>query len=658
MEISKKSKLKVGILSMLIAISFFALTTFSFAQESGIVQSPNGNVNLSIYIDGGELMYSINYGEKLILDNSPLGLVTNEGDFTSDLTFVKFSENKIEQSYKQDRIKKSFITYKANTLTYTVKNGDGKEISVHFQVSDNDIAFRYELPKWGDTRATVVKEEITGFKFPASTTAFVSPMMTPMTGFARTAPSYESGYSVDMPIEKTTAKFGYVFPALFQTQEKAWVLISETGVGSNYNGSHLSSFKDGIYTVEYPQMEQNNGFGDTGAQIGLPGYTPWRTITVGETLKPIIETTVTFDVVEPLYEASQPYQYGKGTWSWIVWQDNSMNYEDQVKYIDLAAAMDFEYILIDAWWDERIGYDRMEDLIKYANSKNVDVFLWYNSNGTANDAFQTPLNKMNTSFARKKEMKWLKEVGVKGLKVDFFGGDKQETMRLYEDILVEANDYGLMVIFHGATLPRGWERMYPNFVGSEAVLASEMLVFVQDTREKEAFYATLHPFIRNAVGSMEFGGVLLNKFLNKGNQRGQERLTTDIFQLATGVLFQNPVQMFGLTPNNLTEVPEFELDFLRKLPTTWDETIFIDGYPGKYTVIARRSGEHWYIAGVNAEESVKTLAINLEMLKGKKVSLYNDDQNKQPKLDIIEIGKDGSYSVSIQPKGGFVITNH
>lgn len=658
MEILKNCKAKVSVLRMLITISFFALTTFSFAQESGIVQSPDGQVNLSIYIDGGELMYSINYSEKLILDNSPMGLVTNEGDFTSDLTFVKVSKNKIDQSYTQDRIKKSSITFKANTLTYTVKNGDGKEISVHFQVSDNDIAFRYELPKWGDTRATVVKEEITGFKFPASTTAFVSPMMTPMTGFARTAPSYESGYSVDTPIEKTTAMFGYVFPALFQTQEKAWVLISETGVGSNYNGSHLSSFKDGVYTVEYPQMEQNNGFGDTDAQIGLPGYTPWRTITVGETLKPIVETTVAFDVVEPLYEASQPYQYGKGTWSWIVWQDNSMNYEDQVKYIDLAAAMDFEYILIDAWWDERIGYDRMEDLIKYANSKNVDVFLWYNSNGTANDAFQTPLNKMNTSFARKKEMKWLQEAGVKGLKVDFFGGDKQETMRLYEDILVEANDYGLMVIFHGATLPRGWERMYPNFVGSEAVLASEMLVFVQDTREKEAFYATLHPFIRNAVGSMEFGGVLLNKFLNKGNQRGQERLTTDIFQLATGVLFQNPVQMFGLTPNNLTEVPEFELDFLRKLPTTWDETIFIDGYPGKYSVIARRSGEHWYIAGVNAEESVKTLTINLEMLKGKKVSLYNDDQNKQPKLDTIEIGKDGSYSVSIQPKGGFVITNH
>ncbi|UCS93339.1 glycoside hydrolase family 97 protein [Echinicola marina] len=627
------------------------------AQNAKSVSSPDGHLEVRVSISNGKAQYAVHYQDKVMLENSPLGLVTNEGDFTSNMSFVDASTGKIDKSYTQDKIKTSSVQYQSNTLTYTAKNEEGKQITFHFQVSDHDIAFRYELPKWGDTRATVVERELTGFRFPlATTTAFLSSMMKPMTGFARTAPSYESGYVTDAALESTTAEFGYVFPGLFKVGEDGWVLLSETGVGSNYNGAHLSSFQDGMYTVEYPQMEQNNGFGSTGAQIGLPGFTPWRTITVGKTLKPIVETTIPFDVVEPLYEASQAYQYGKGTWSWIVWQDNSMNYEDQVKYIDLAAAMEFEYILIDAWWDERIGYQKMEELIQYANSKNVDVFLWYNSNGTANDAFQTPLNKMNTSIARKKEMKWLKEAGVKGLKVDFFGGDKQETMRLYEDILVDANDHGLMVIFHGTTLPRGWERMYPNFVGSEAVLASEMLIFSQGVRENEAFYASLHPFIRNAVGSMEFGGVLLNKFLNRGNERGQERLTTDSFQLATGVLFQNPVQMFGLTPNNLTDVPEFELEFLRKLPTTWDETVFIDGYPGKYSVLARRSGKQWYIAGVNAENAAKTLKINLPMLKGQEVSLYNDDKERQPTLQTVKVGKNGELTVTVQPRGGFVIT--
>src|SRR5690606_18541808 len=290
-----------------------------------------------------------------------------------------------------------------------------------------------------------------------------------------------------------------------------------------------------------------------------------------------------------------------------------------------------------------------------AQSKNVDVLLWYNSNGAFNDAPQGPRNKMNTSIARKKEMKWLQSLGVKGLKIDFLGGDKQETMRLYEDILSDANDYGLMVFFHGATLPRGWERMYPNFVGSEAVLASEMLIFTQHARDNEAFYAALHPFIRNTVGAMEFGGVLLNKFLNKGNKEGPQRLTTDIFQLATGVLFQNPVQLFALTPNNLQDVPLFEIDFMRKLPTTWDETVFIDGNPGRYSVIARRHGKQWYIAGVNAEKKALKLKLELPMLKGKKSPLYNDDKLKQPYTKELTVKKNGVVDVEIQPNGGFVI---
>jgi len=527
-----------------------------------------------------------------------------------------------------------------------------------FQVSNKDIAFRYELPAWGETRAAVVKKEATGYNFPSINTTFLSSMMTPMTGFARTAPSYESGYVADEDMGNTMSEEGYVFPGLFHVGDNGWVLLSETGVRSSYNASHLSHFKQGIYTIEYPSPAQNNGFGSTGAQIGLPGTTPWRTITVGETLKPIVETTIPWDVVEPLYEPSQKYEFGRGTWSWIIWQDNSMNYEDQVTDIDLAASLDFEYILIEAWWDRNIGYDKMEQLVQYARSKGIGVFLWYNSNGAFNDAPQTPRDKMHTSIARKKEMEWLQEVGVKGIKVDFLGGDKQTTMRLYENILSDANDYGLQVIFHGTTLPRGWERMYPNFVGSEAVLASEMLVFRQDVREQEAFFASLHPFIRNSVASMEFGGVVLNDYLNKGNEEGQKRLTTDAFQLATGVLFQTPVQMFALTPNNLHDVPEFELDFMRNLPTTWDETVFIDGYPGKYTILARRDGETWYIAGVNAETSAKVLTLELPMLTGQQVMMYNDNSDKETYMEQIEVSDDAELSITIQPKGGFVLTDN
>ncbi|WP_431209935.1 glycoside hydrolase family 97 catalytic domain-containing protein [Puia sp. P3] len=262
---------------------------------------------------------------------------------------------------------------------------------------------------------------------------------------------------------------------------------------------------------------------------------------------------------------------------------------------------------------------------------------------------------MYTAIERKKEMKWLKSVGVQGLKVDFFGGDKQETMRLYEEILSDANDYGLMIDFHGATLPRGWERMYPNYVGSEAVVASEMLIFSQGVREKEAYNATLHPFIRNSVGSMEFGGVLLNKYLVRSNEGRNKRLTTDGFELATSVLYQNPVQMFGLTPNNLTDVPGFEIDFMKEVPTTWDETVFIDGYPGKYSVIARRHGDRWYVAGVNAMKEPLRLRLQLPMVAGKKMWLYGDDVNGVAVKKELAVKGSGEVPVDVQPNGGFVL---
>lgn len=646
---------------LLIALTVMCslLNTATMCSQEVLVTSPDSYLKVKLFTEGGMPYYTVTYKGKTFLENSPLGLITNVGDFSKNMKYISHKENKIDEQYALDRIKKSQIHYKATELICTFTNAENKQIDVIFRVSNNDIAFRYQLSQLGETASCVILKEATGFKFPITTTTFLSPMMSPMSGFARTAPSYESSYEADAPMGKPThGNEGYVFPGLFHIDNNnGWVLLSETGVNSLYCASHLSDgTKEGLYTVEYPNPLQNNGFGSTGAAISLPGVTPWRTITVGDNLKPIVETTIPFDVVEPLYQPSQKYKYGRATWSWIIWQDESMNYDDQVKYIDLAAALNFEYILMDALWDTKIGKERMKELIKYANSKGVDVFLWYNSNGSFNDAPQGPRNKMNTSIARKEEMKWLRDVGVKGLKVDFFGGDKQETMRLYEDILSDANDYGLMIVFHGCTLPRGWERMYPNYVGSEAVLASEMLIFSQQVRESEAFYATLHPFIRNTVGSMEFGGVLLNKYLTKSNNDRNKRLTTDAFQLATAVLFQNPVQMFALTPNNLTDVPAFEIDFMKQIPTTWDETIFIDGYPGKYSIVARRHADKWYVAGVNATKEPLILNISLPMLAGEKVRMYNDDKNKIAFTQEITINEKGDYTITIQPSGGFVLT--
>ena len=629
----------------------------TLAAQDVVVKGPDEKLQLAVFVQNEtKPCYSVSYSGKTMLEKSPLGMNTNIGDFTKNLKLTGHSVDKIDTVYQQTRIKVSNVHYRANELTCHLENEQGQKLGVVFRVSDNDVAFRYTLPHQGGKASVTVKEEQTGFRFPEQTTTFLCPQSDAMIGWKRTKPSYEEEYKADAPMsDRSQYGHGYTFPCLFRIGNDGWVLVSETGVDSRYCGSRLSDVSEGnLYTVAFPMAEENNGNGTVAPAFALPGATPWRTITVGDHLKPIVETTVPWDVVSPLYETKHDYRFGRGTWSWILWQDGSINYDDQVRYIDFASAMGYEYALIDNWWDTRIGHQRMKSLVEYARDKGVELFLWYSSSGYWNDIEQGPVNRMDNAIIRKREMKWLQSLGVKGIKVDFFGGDKQETMRLYEDILSDADDHGLMVIFHGCTLPRGWERMYPNYVGSEAVLASENMVFNQHFCDEEAFNTCLHPFIRNTVGSMEFGGCFLNKRLNRNNDGGTTRRTTDVFQLATTVLFQNPVQNFALAPNNLKDVPAVCMDFMKRVPTTWDETRFVDGYPGKYVVLARRQGDTWYLAAVNAGKEPLKLKLDLEMFAGKTVSLYKDDKKGEPELTSLKVKENGKVQLEIRPQGGIL----
>lgn len=602
-------------------LSALFLSCVIYAQPK-TVSSPDGKIKVTVTEDA---TYSIELGGKAILNPSKLGLKTNRGDFGA-ARLTEAVEGKVNYDYTLERIKKGTIKKEANTLICTFslpkpeapaamgpfprRMPDPGYYKVEFRVSDTDVAFRYVIdnPSWASMK---VLEEETFFNFPEQTTTFLTPQSDAMIGWQRTKPSYEEYYVLDKPLtEKSEFGHGFTFPCLFKVGEDGWALISESGTSSQYCGCRLLDWKEGGFQIGFPMPEENEGLGSIEPAFSLPGATPWRTIAVGSTLKPITESTVTWDVAEQLYEPSIDYKFGKSTWSWIVWQDASCNWDDQVTFIDLAHDLNFQYILIDAGWDKNIGYEKMSELIKYANSKNVDVFLWYSSSGYWNDIYQSPVNRMENSIVRKKEMKWLKENNVKGIKCDFFGGDKQETIRIYEGILSDANDYGLMCIFHGATMPRGWEKMYPNYVGSEAVRASENLIFGQHECDVEAQNATIHPFIRNAAGAMEFGGTFLNKHLSKDNEHGTTRMTTNDFELATAVLFQNPIQNFAIVPNNLTDSPAYTIDFMREVPTTWDDTRFIDGYPGRNAVIAREKDGVWYIAAINAENTPYALDLN------------------------------------------------
>ncbi len=651
---------------------FLAFMTANVWAEEVKIASPDGKVNVTVTDQGGIPTYMITYDGRVMLKPSRLGLKASIGDFTAGITIKGQKQSRIDQNYEMTRIKTSQVHYVATEAVIAMQNAQGWPLTVTFRVSNHDVAFRYTLHRGpNDTpRCALVYSETSAFNFPQHTTTFICPQSKPMDGWERTKPSYEEEYKADAAMDLPSQYGqGYTFPCLFHVGNDGWVLVSETGTGSNYVGCHLSDYhKDLGYTIAFPNQDEMNGMGSPYAGIPLPGSTPWRTITMGTTLKPIVETTIPYDLVEPLYQPTHKYKPGRYTWSWLIWQDESCNYDDQVQFVDLAATMGYEYCLVDALWNQRIGREGIEKLSRYACSKGVQLMLWYNSNGMWNDAPQSPVGCMNTSWAREREMKWMEENRIAGIKVDFFGGDKQEMMKLYEDILVDANRHGLQVIFHGCTLPRGWERMYPNYVASEAMLASENVYFTEHHARQEGFELCTYPFTRNAVGSADWGGVLMNTHMSRDNKSRHPRYTSNVFEMASALIMQSSINAVVLCPNNLSELQPFELDFLRELPTTWDETRFLDGYPTRYVALARRHGSKWYVGALNGTQEPISMTLDLSMfanqtmtcltdqpLKKSKKAQENSLQLPTPVQKQLKVPQDGKVQITIQPMGGIII---
>ena len=627
-----------------------------------VVSSPDGRISVDFQMSDGSPMYSVIYDGQVAILPSALGLKTTMGDYTRELSWQK--ERTVTGEYTGTYALPSIKvggehSYRYNQVTLPLLQKERPAMQIEFRVSNTDVAFRYILHTKRDTRSCVITSEASTFRVSEHALTYMTPQSYPMGGFARTTPSYETKYTLGEPVGRNGWGNGYTFPCLFEVPNdedthKMWILVSETGTDGGYVGCRLMGGNGGEYRIGFPMEGEMNGWGTSTVQMALPGSTPWRTITVGHTPANIIETTVTWDLLEEKYPASKDYakDYGKGMWSWIIGMDGSCNYNEQKRYIDFAAAMGYRSLLIDALWDVQIGRERIAELSRYAQSKGVGLYLWYNSNGSWNDAPQSPKGILNNPRERRKEMKWMQENGILGIKVDFFGGDKQAMMQYYEDILADANDFGIMCIFHGCTLPRGWERLYPNYVSSEAILASENLHFSQGFCDEEARdCGAMYPFTRNAVGAMDFGGSALNKYYNVSNERGSRRITSDIYALATAVLFQSPVQHFALAPNNLTDAPEYAIDFMKEVPTRWDEVRFVDGHPGKYVILARRSGNKWYIAGVNAMNQPLKQTLSLPMLEPKsQVVLYMNGEKKMVKLS-----RKQTIDVEIPTNGGLVV---
>ncbi len=632
------------------ALLLVAIPAITFAQSSS-VSSPSKKIKVTVGVNDGKAWYQADYNGRPVLLHSALGLTMQDANFANGLTITDTdAATLVKDSYTTNNAKKSNITYTASRKVWHLKNSTGNKMDIIFQVSDDGIAFRYHFPEQSSGIKTVTRE-LTTYHLTDSARAWVQPMSVAKTGWKASNPSYEEHYVQDVPAGTSSPLgAGWIYPALFRSNN-TWLLVTETAMDGSYCATRLKGDSlHATYEVDFPDpREVFTGQGSL-PQHTLPWSTPWRIVTMGS-LQTIAESTLGTDLAAPAVKTDWSFvKPGKASWSWIMLKDDSIVYDVQRRYIDFAADMHWQYCLVDADWDVRIGYDKIKELADYAATKNVGLLLWYNSAGDWNTTPYHPRNMMLTHESRVKEFSRLQSMGIKGVKIDFFGGDGQSMIKYYVDILEDAAPYKLLVNFHGATLPRGWQRTYPHLMTTEAVKGFEMVTFGQKDADAEPNHCAMLPFTRNIFDPMDFTPMNLYKVPNI------KRRTTSAYELALSVLFLSGIQHYAESPSGMAHVPEYVKDFLRTLPDYWDDVKFIDGFPGKLAVIARRSGKKWYVSGINGEPVEKKLSFSLAALKTSKGNIITDGAEPLSfEQTTFTIPASGVVNVTVQPNGGFVI---
>ena len=623
------------------------------SSQQVVIRSPDNRIVVTVSLQkGGKVYYTISAEGKEVLQSSRLGIVREDEDFSADMNWLDASAaTDIRDNYSILTAKKSKISYRATRRTVYLQSAGGKKINIIFQVSNDGVAFRYFFPEQS-SMIHKIKEEVTSFHLNEDARTWLQPKAEAQSGWEHSNPSYEESYLMDESAGKSSPSLnGYVFPALFHSNDQ-WILVAEAGLGPNYCGTNLRQHAPlGEYSIGFPQPTEGMKDKPVNPESMLPWYTPWRVIAIGS-LATIAESTLGTDLAAPAIPINMSFiKPGKASWSWAINHDETVNYGEQIKFIDYAADMHWQYCLIDVNWDTRIGYDSIQLLCNYAASKKVGLLLWYNSSGDWNTTPYHPKNALLTHESRMKEFTRIKKMGVKGVKIDFFAGDGQSMIAYYHAILKDAASTGLLVNFHGATLPRGLSRTYPNLMTAEAVKGFEMITFFQQVADAEPAHCAMLPFTRNAFDPMDFTPMCLYKIPRI------TRKTTGAFELALSVLFISGIQHYAERPEGMATIPLFVKTFLQQVPASWDDVKFIDGFPGKYVVLARKSGKNWWIAGINSEGTSKQLSLDLSFAgKDWKGTLISDDKNDSgfKQEQIVQHNK-MPVEITMQANGGFVM---
>ena len=599
---------------------------FATAQQ---IASPNGRI--SAQTEGGRLVVTYEGKQALLLEDLPF---TNQA-----FTFVR----DVKDDYRMLTGKRLVCSNEAKEYTAPLEGGTTMVLRLY----NDGIAFRY------DHTGTWKGDDPTIFRIPEGTRRWMQQWTDAYEGFFPLSTTYQvapvpSFSGISKSEEGWNNRWGY--PVLTEPHDGLFVLISEADIERGQSASCLYNDKE-LFKVVPADLTKGTG--------PAVSHTPWRVAIIGS-LADVVESTLVTDVSHPS-QIEDTSWIQPGVVSWIYWAYNhgSNDYAIIKKYVDMAATLHLPYVLIDAEWDQmsRLPGNEgktVEDAIAYAKEKGVRPMIWYNSSVGWVDGAPTPKYRLNKPEDREKEFAWCERLGVAGVKIDFFSGDNQMNMDYCLDLLESAARHHLLVNFHGATIPRGWQRTWPNLMSTEGVYGAEWYNNVPTFTAKAASHNATLPFTRNVVGPMDYTPCAFS-------DSQHPHITTHAHELALTVLFESGLQHLADKPESYLAQPQEVQDFLSRLPAVWDETRFVSGYPGESVVLARRSGSTWYIAGINGTDEEKKLALPLEGILSPSrlhapstsgISAFLDDGERAWKIlpGVSQI----PTSVTCRPRGGFV----
>ncbi len=628
-----------------VSLVLFLFAIVSSYGQKAVLTSPNKKTAVALVenqnINSGNWHLQVKYANQEkqdeIIPKIDLGIVRSDQTFSGSLTLKKIGKPVvIKEQYTALHGKKLQRSNTANELVFYFENESKALLNVILRVYNDGVAFRYEFPEKKGTYT--ISDELTAYSIPEGTDRWLEKFDL----------SNEGLYS---SMNNAEVQQDWCYPALFKSKSNSWYLIHEADLDRNYAASKLSNTKNkDQYKVTLPGTEE--GVGEPFAKITLPWKSPWRVIILGE-LKDIVQSTLVDDVSKPSVLTNTDWVQ-PGVASWNYWSNNhgTKDFKTVTQFADLAVAMNWPYTLLDWEWDQMENGGNLEDAIKYIHSKGIKPLMWYNS-GKFKWITSTPVDRMLTHENRIKEFERLSKLGVYGIKVDFFLSEKQEIINYYLDILEDAAKYKIMVYFHGCLVPRGWQRTYPHLMTYEAVRGAEWYNNGPELTATAAEHNNTLAFTRNVVGSMDYTPVT---FTNSQFPH----ITSYGHELALSVVFESGIQHMADRPEGYYELPDAAKTFLKNVPAAWDDTLLLDGYPGKYTVIARRKGADWFIGGINSGRKEKIQNIKFDFLpEGQtyKLTLIADGvHDKAFTVQYLLVDKTSSVEVKMLNQGGFAAT--